>query len=704
WPTGVSYPDGTSVAMSYDGEGNRISVTNEIGATTKTTFTVFDKPATSTDASGATTRIEYNTQMEPVRLINGDGNTWFYSYNRDGELAEQTDYNGITTKNSVSADGLRQTVTTPAGATTRTSKSNGQVDTVVDALGTTSFVYDSVGRITGINGPQANIHYDHDDFGRTIRETVILASGEQFTHEIKRDKAGNASAELVTLPLGDTFTTSINRDQTGEITSTNLVRSTSDSDAQETVAHIGYGVNSCGIRNRITTGSPVRNFSADSLGRITGDTLVALDSQAPGGMRTLSSRLFTWRSDGALEGIADYLRGVTTFDLDLNGRVTKLSRKASGSGSPAYEGTDKHLLRSDEVFEYSDAGVLKGIGTVRVGDPYHHNPRKFSVSNLGWQPGVSITSEVDGTFEFAGTMPKRVGRTAYFYDEAGRVIRTVTKNVSKKPTVHHFYYATGEQPIGFSSSEEPGVGYRYIYDPLGRRVAKERVDTETGQLLTRTVFGHTGNQLVAQQTTYVAEPISAGTAARVSGISATANRQRGLNYPAYGAGYVWITDPATGQLIGQVSLEREEHRDLAQARISARFSLIVTDLAGSPQEIVEPVEGVVTGLATQSLFGKRSWRGRETCPLLFAGQYFDDESGWAYNRFRYYHPHAGMYNAQDPLGAYPNIATAQGYVSHPAHWVDVLGLASHLASSSSTSGIDVKAEIEGPDPRKVDTI
>ena len=62
---------------------------------------------------------------------------------------------------------------------------------------------------------------------------------------------------------------------------------------------------------------------------------------------------------------------------------------------------------------------------------------------------------------------------------------------------------------------------------------------------------------------------------------------------------------------------------------------------------------------------------------MFAGQFEDAESGWAYNRFRYYNPTLGGYNAQDPLGLAPRLASAQGYVDHAAHWVDVLGLMTH---------------------------
>ena len=37
-------------------------------------------------------------------------------------------------------------------------------------------------------------------------------------------------------------------------------------------------------------------------------------------------------------------------------------------------------------------------------------------------------------------------------------------------------------------------------------------------------------------------------------------------------------------------------------------------------------------------------------------------------------PPLGAYNAQDPLGLAPRLASAQGYVDHAAHWGDVLGL------------------------------
>lgn len=276
--------------------------------------------------------------------------------------------------------------------------------------------------------------------------------------------------------------------------------------------------------------------------------------------------------------------------------------------------------------------------------------------------------------DFQGTLPTRVGRTTYIYDNAGRVTQTIRRRISKKPLVHRFYYATNDQPVGFTSSDEPGVGYRYLYDPLGRRVAKEQVNTETGETITRTVYSYVGHQLVAQQTTQSTDASRA---------------QSGSPLPREGEGYVWTLDPTTGELTGQVTLNARgvnafEQLSTAAGRsdaltyrgraLKSRFSLIMSDLAGSPQELIDPDTGVITGHARQSLYGIRRWYGEDVSPLLYAGQYLDSESGWAYNRFRFYDPSAGIYNAQDPLGVFPSLGSAQAYVSHAAHEIDFLGL------------------------------
>ncbi|WP_342319131.1 RHS repeat domain-containing protein [Corynebacterium mayonis] len=146
----------------------------------------------------------------------------------------------------------------------------------------------------------------------------------------------------------------------------------------------------------------------------------------------------------------------------------------------------------------------------------------------------------------------------------------------------------------------------------------------------------------------------------------------------------------------------------------------MADLAGAPQEIIDPCTGEVLGCAVHTLYGQRRWRGTHSTPLLFAGQYVDQESGWAYNRFRFYDPKAGIYNAQDPLGVAARLSSAQGYVAHPVLWCDPFGLKQYsqvdnpalqaridALSSNQKGQVGEKIAREmfegGSEPRKVDT-
>ena len=59
--------------------------------------------------------------------------------------------------------------------------------------------------------------------------------------------------------------------------------------------------------------------------------------------------------------------------------------------------------------------------------------------------------------------------------------------------------------------------------------------------------------------------------------------------------------------------------------------------------------------------------------MLFAGQYFDEESGLAYNRFRYYDPESACYISSDPIGLQGG-ETPYAYVFNPTDWLDPWGL------------------------------
>ena len=61
-------------------------------------------------------------------------------------------------------------------------------------------------------------------------------------------------------------------------------------------------------------------------------------------------------------------------------------------------------------------------------------------------------------------------------------------------------------------------------------------------------------------------------------------------------------------------------------------------------------------------------------PFRFQGQYYDEESGLHYNRFRYYDPQIGRFISQDPIG-FAGSDNFYEYAPNPIRWVDPYGLA-----------------------------
>jgi RHS repeat-associated protein len=60
-------------------------------------------------------------------------------------------------------------------------------------------------------------------------------------------------------------------------------------------------------------------------------------------------------------------------------------------------------------------------------------------------------------------------------------------------------------------------------------------------------------------------------------------------------------------------------------------------------------------------------------PLRFQGQYFDEETGLHYNRFRYYDPDCGRFVSQDPIGLEGG-SNLFLYAPNPTNWIDPFGL------------------------------
>ena len=94
--------------------------------------------------------------------------------------------------------------------------------------------------------------------------------------------------------------------------------------------------------------------------------------------------------------------------------------------------------------------------------------------------------------------------------------------------------------------------------------------------------------------------------------------------------------------------------ELTQDEIDSRFFAVVTDLIGTPVELVGE-DGALAWRSRSILWGSTVWNSDATAyaPLRFPGQYYDPETGLHYNRHRHYDPDTGHYVSPDPLGLTP---------------------------------------------------
>ena len=721
WVTKVTNPDGSERSATYDGEGNLTQTVNETGAKTTTRYTVFDKVSSVTLPNGGITRYTYNTQMEPIMVTNADGHTWRLHYDLDGSIIKEVDYNGLVTQSHTTPDGSRLDTITGAGTVTTLFDPYGRMTETLDDQGNaTTYQRDALGKITQVTNRWCTTDYSYDEYGRSLTETTTLYSGESHTMAFTYGQLGGVEMITHTLPDGKQVSETPMFDDEG------VLRNSTYTLGNVEVASLSFGVDDTGRRSWAHVGSLVRSFDYDHNHRLVRDQVHAL---APGNNSNshasdtsqgdsfqhqdeyhavgVIDRVFTWRADDVITQITDQIRGVeTSYDVDPMGRVTRvIHQHASGNTSQG----DRAGASSQA--QYSQASSSQPNQCMPGGEESYSYSQAGVLTKLHPDTTTRWADDVD---TYGGTMPHQVGRTRFTYDKAGRVTQTVMKRLSKKPLVKHFYYESGTQPVGYEDSDHPGVGWRYLYDGVRRRVGKEQINTTTGEVTSRVMFLHEGDMLFGEYRTV-----------------------NTMNPHVVGSARLWPTDPGTGEILGQITINtsttdspayrhdgtgyypggyREgtgadnsvgypynQHNDShnndpynhdgsynhndsttgdgagdvlgwPQEHVDAVFYSMVCDLAGAPKELINPTTGEVVGYATYTLFGKRHWVGTVSTPLLFTGQYEDTESGWVYNRFRYYDPHAGVYNAQDPLGLLANLGTAQGYVTNPVTWVDILGL------------------------------
>ncbi|WP_405414029.1 putative T7SS-secreted protein [Streptomyces rubiginosohelvolus] len=682
--TGITAPGGARWQQEFDDRGNRLSITDPAGRTTRYTYDAHGRPHTVVDAAGEVTTVRCDRAGLPLEVTDPLGSTVRYRRDAFGRLLESADASGGVTRFEWNADGQLARRTAPDGAAESwTWDGEGNCLTHTDPLGRTTryeyshfdllvartgpdgcrhtFDHDAELRLTRVTNPQGlEWSYAHDVGGRVVGETDF--DGRELRYEL--DPLGQVVRR--TTPLGETV--DYERDHAGRV-----IRKTAD--GRTTTFTYGPGgqlLHAAGpdgeLRYQYDRSGRVKTELAD--GRV---TTYAYDTLGRRTRRvTPSGQVATYAYDVAGRLVRQTSGGhEVTFDRDAAGRelvrsfgeMLTFTTEWDAAGRVAGQETasgGRSLNR--RTYAYRADGMLTGIDDALSG------PRRFgldpagrvtSVHADGWSetyaydqagnqtaaswPASMPGQEATGPRAYSGTRITRAGDVRYEHDAAGRIVLRQRTRLSRKPDTWRYTWDAEDRLTAVVTPD--GTRWRYLYDPLGRRTEKQRLAPDGGTVVERTAFTWDGNTLCEQTTT-----------------------STGLPHPV-----VLTWDHAGLRPLAQT--ERIVTADSSQEEVDRRFFAIVTDLVGTPTELVDE-SGDIAWRTRATLWGTTTWSRASTAytPLRFPGQYFDPETGLHYNYFRHYDPETARYLTPDPLGLLP-APNPSTYVTNPHTSADPLGLA-----------------------------
>ncbi|MGC4810165.1 DUF6531 domain-containing protein [Micromonospora sp. DT228] len=585
-------PDGASEEWTYDPEGNLVTYTDQAGATTEFEVGHFDLPVARVGPDGGRLTFDYDTELRLTTVTNPQGLTWRYDYDPAGRLVAETDFNGRVQTYSYDAAG--QLVTRSNGAGRSIELIRDPLGNIVEkrtAEGITTFEYDPVGRLLHAAAPEVDLRFERDPLGRVLAE---IRDGQEVRSSY--DALGRRTLRRTPSGVESAWEYDAGHQPAALRTGGATVSFTHDAAGRET---------------RRAVGGLALTQSWDANHRLLSQILVTSPGSPRGVPELLAHRAYRYRADGYLTDIADQLTGERRLEVDRAGRITAVQ---------AADWTERYA--------YDEAG---------------------NVADAEWPDATGGRGSAGGEREYAGTLIRRAGDVRYEHDDAGRVTLRQVKQRSTKPLTWRYTWNSEDRLTGVTTPD--GTRWRYRYDALGRRVAKQRLDADDG-VVEQVDFSWDGPRLIEQTH-------------RGAGEERTST---------------WEYAPGTFTPISQT----DAHAD--QDEVDRRFYAIVTDLVGTPMELVSP-DGDVAWQQRTTIWGiptHVSATGVD-CPLRFPGQIHDPETGASYNHHRYYDPEAAQYLSTDKLGISGGL-NPQGYVANPVQWTDPLGLAPCPVYSNVVNG------------------
>jgi RHS repeat-associated protein len=650
-----------------------------------------------TDCSGSTSTFGYDSEGRLTRAVDANGNASTYAYDSLGRLASVTHADGATERYEYDRLGRLIAHIDPAGHRTAYELDrDGKPLKRIDARGgVLEYRYDEARRIAELINENGDAHrFVYDALDRLAEETTFDARLTRYSYDasgllVGKEELGCAPRTEYT-PIATTYV----RDSLGQLTEKVISRVTGLAQAQQMRLRFAY--DALGRLTQAINADATVSLSYDALGQLITESTEA--SRTTSLLRhaydELGNRVQTTLPDGRVLNSLFYGSGhlhqinldgelVTDIERDLAHRMISRTQGALVSqfqydpvgrllSQVAGEGANTVIARK---YEYDHVGNLVSIDDQRNGiTRYSYDPIGRILSAV--QPNLTERFAFDPAHNLLDTTAPPGGRVEgnrvrvyedkrYDYDAHGNV----SEKLIGKHTRLRFEWNPAHQlvkSIVARNSSDTAQVTRYVYDPFGRRITK------------RDAFGTTrfvwdGNRLLCEQRgshsrTYIYGENAFVPLARIDSVAG-----------------------GDGASLGEV---RHLH----------------TDHLGTPRELTDSAGRVVWAaqyrawgnvlrvveedFAASAPAAERAFI-EAAQPIRFQGQYYDNETGLHYNRFRYYDPDVGRFASIDPIG-FVGGTNMYRYASNPLGWIDPLGLTPCKLGATRTAGGDQPADLGKP--------
>ncbi|MGC8239123.1 RHS element core protein [Escherichia coli] len=752
---------GETTRYSYDDPASELptGIQDATGSTKQMAWSRYGQLLAFTDCSGYTTRYEYDRYGQQIAVHREEGISTYSSYNPRGQLVSQKDAQGREIRYEYSAAGdLTATISPDGKRSTIAYDKRGRPVSVTEGGLTRSMGYDAAGRITVLtneNGSQSTFRYDPVD--RLTEQRGFDGRTQRYHYDLTGKLTQSEDEGLITLWHYDASDRITHRTVNGDPAEQWqydehgwLTTLSHTSEGHRVSVHYGYddkgrltgerqtvenpetgellwqhetkhAYNEQGLANRVTPdslppvewltygsgylagmklgGTPLVEYTRDRLHR---ETVRSFGSRA--GSNAAYELTSTYTPAGQLQ--SQHLNSLV-YDRDYgwndNGDLVRISGP-----------------RQTREYGYSATGRLESVRTLApdldIRIPYATDPAGNRLPDPELHPDSTLTVWPDN----------RIAEDAHYvyrHDEYGRL----TEKTDRIPTgvirtdderTHHYHYDSQHRLVFHTRIQhgEPLVESRYLYDPLGRRMAKRvwrRERDLTGWMsLSRkpeeTWYGWDGDRLTTVQTdtTRIQTVYQPGSFAPLIRIE-TDNGERekaqcrslaekiqqegsedghGVVFPAE---LVGLLDRLEGEIRANC-VSSESRQWLAQCGLTVERLAAQIEPVYLPERKIHLYHCDHRGLplALISEDGNTAWSAEYDewgnqlneenphhlhQPYRLPGQQYDKESGLYYNRHRYYDPLQGRYITPDPIGLRGGWNMYQ-YPLNPIQVIDPMGL------------------------------